>query len=431
MDKKTLPKGRFGRLARLAATSARTAGSLLRSGDASHSAAKTAAVLGQLRGLATKVGQMASYVDGLVPEQHRDAYETGMAKLQSATPTSSPESIRARVEEELGAPLDTLFAEWEDAPIASASIGQVHRARLPDGRQVAVKIQHPGITEALEADLRNAGLIETGFAAFGLRRFDSKRMLEELRTRFREELDYQLEADRQRAFTQIHAGIKDVVIPTIIDDRSTRRVLTSTFVEGLPFAEARDASAEERAAWAATLWGFVYRSTLVGGLFNADPHPGNYLFQPDGRVAFLDFGCVQPLSEAHRRRAVRLHRAAHRQDQAAFDQGVIDLLELRGGRYQQRAIEYSRASFRPLTESPFHLTQSYAAGLVETFKQLALDMRKGSADDNLVPLPEGMLFINRLQFGFYSVLARLDVEVDYRKVERSFIEAAGDGIEAV
>ncbi len=425
MDERKLPKGRLGRLARLAGTGARTAGALLLKREAEVDALKTAAVLGQLRGLAAKVGQMASYVDGVIPEQHRDAYEGAMSKLQAATSTSSPAAIRALVENELEGPLDQHFAEFDETPIASASIGQVHRARLPDGREVAVKIQHPGIAEAMEADLHNAGLIEVALSALGTRRFESRRLLQEVRQRFREELDYALEADRQRTFARIHAEDPEIHIPGVVDACSTARVLTTEFVHGRRFDEACAAPHDDRSRWCETLWRFVYKANLVGGLFNADPHPGNYLFQDDGHVAFLDFGCVQPLEPARRLNAAHMHSAAHRGDRAAFHQAARDMLHLRGGRYEARALEYVDACFRTLFESPFHITREYSAGLVQGFKDMAFEFRKGTGDE-FVPLPPGILFINRLQFGFYSVLARLDAAADYRQVEQSFIgEALG------
>ena len=423
MDERKIPKSRLGRFARLAGAGARTATSLIGGRGANASAAKTAAALGQLRGLATKVGQMASYVDGVVPEQHRGAYEKAMAGLQAATPTTPPDQIRARVSEELGGPLEAHFETWEDTPIASASIGQVHRATLLDGTPVAVKVQHPGIVDAMEADLNNAGLIELALSTLGTRRFESKRLLAEMRQRFREELDYALEAERQNAFARIHQGDPRIRVPKVFDSCSSHRVLTSEFVEGLPFAEACNASPEDRVAWCETLWRFVYKANLVGGFFNADPHPGNYLFNPDGCVTFLDFGCVQPITGQRRVSAARLHDAAHRNHREDFRVAGREMLHLRGGRYEDAAMAYLSLCFQTLFESPFHITRSYSASLVDAFKDLALEFRKGRGD-GFVPLPAGILFINRLQFGFYSVLARLDVAVDYRGVERGFIQEA-------
>ncbi len=420
-DPREPPKGRIGRLARLASVGARSGARMLLNRDADDAAKHAAEVLGNLRGLATKVGQMASYIDGVVPEGQRDSYEHWLGKLQSAAHHSTPEAIRGQVVAELGRPVDELFAEWDDAPLASASIGQVHRARLHDGRPVAVKVQHPGVAEAVEADLRNAGLLEAALAAVaGTRRFESKRVLEEIRERFREELDYTLEAERQRRFTALFAGDDQVVIPEVIDDHCTQRVLTTTFVEGLSLDAARARPEAERAVWCETLWHFVYKASLVGKLFNADPHPGNYFFQPDGRVAFLDYGCVQPVDPGRSVHACDLHRASHRGDLAAFREAGKRMLDLQGGPYETRALEYVELCFAPLFESPYRMSRDYVSTLVAEMKRLALDFRKGK-DDGYVPLPPGVFFLNRLQFGFYSVLARLDAPADYRTVEQRFL----------
>ena len=149
-----LPTGRIARFAKLASLGAQTGVQLLTSRDATAAAAKAAEVLGTLRGLAAKVGQMASYVEGAVPDAYRGAYEQALKSLHNGTNTSDPGAIRRVIESELGAPVEQLFSEWEETPFASASIGQVHRARLSDGRHVAVKVQHPGIEQAVENDQR-------------------------------------------------------------------------------------------------------------------------------------------------------------------------------------------------------------------------------------------------------------------------------------
>jgi len=422
--KDRLPTGRMGRLARLAVSGAKTGSSLLFSKDSRKSTLDSAAILGQLRGVATKVGQMASYVDGLVPVEHRDAFEAGMGKLQSAASESSPESIRATVALELGRPVSELFDRWEDKPIASASIGQVHRAWLSDGTQVAVKVQHPGIGEAMEADLRNAGLVELAISAtMGTAKFESKRMVREVKERFREELDYTLEATRQKKFAEIHRADPMIHIPKVFDEFCSKRVLTSEFVEGKTFNEAREASGEERKVWAETLWRFVYRAILCDGLFNADPHPGNYVFQEEGRICFLDFGCVQPMEEERRINAARLHRAAHQGDMDTFRVSACRLLETKGGEYEEMAYRYVRNCFKPILEAPYCITQTYSASLVHEFKDMCFDLLK-STDDDFVPMPPGVLFINRLQFGFYSILARLNVEADYAATEKLYLEDA-------
>ncbi|HMR09421.1 MAG TPA: AarF/UbiB family protein, partial [Polyangiaceae bacterium] len=249
------------------------------------------------------------------------------------------------------------------------------------------------------------------------------RIFEEIRTRFREELDYELEAKRQEEFRALHAGDDKIRIPSVVRERSKRRVLTSDLCAGTTLEEAADGSESERRAHAETMWRFVFKGNLVGGKFNADPHPGNYLFAEDGVVTFLDFGCVQPIEGVRLTRAQELHIAALGKDEAAFVEKAKVLLETRGGAYEKAAVEYSRKCFEPLFSPPFRITRSYVAELVDGVRDMkALLFQK---DGNVVPLPPGMVFINRLQFGFYSVLSRLDVDVDYAQVERRFFEEAG------
>lgn len=419
MAEKKIPEGRFGRLIRLAGVGARTGASLLLSKDGAAAAKQAAEVLGTLRGLAAKVGQMASYVDGMVPDEHRDAYETSLKSLRAAAPTSSPAAIRGVVEEDLGAPIDKLFASWDDEPLASASIGQVHRASLHDGTRVAVKVQHPGIAAAVESDLENAGVIEAMAGAFGPREMNTKGVFEEIKQRFREELDYSLEAERQMFFRDLHAGDPTIRIPRVIANRGSKRVLTTELAFGKSLDEAGEASEDVRRAYAETLWRFVFKGNLVGGMFNADPHPGNYLFADDGVITFLDFGCCEPIPPARLGLARDLHTSAVRRDEAAFRKAAALILETRGGHYEEAALAYSRRCFEPVFASPHRIERSYVASLVHDIRDMkkVLFMRDG----RFVPLPPGMLFMNRLQFGFYSVLARLDVTVDYASVERDFM----------
>lgn len=422
-----LPEGRIGRLARLAGAGLRAGASLVADGDGSSAAKHAAEVFGTLRGLAAKVGQMASYVDGVVPEGQRAAYETAMKGLRAAAPTSSIEEIRRLIEEELRAPIDRLFVRFDDVPIASASIGQVHRAQLESGHEVAVKVQHPGIVKALDADLANAGILQAMVGTVVGKRFKTKEQLEVVRQRFREELDYELEAERLRMFASFHPGDRAIHLPRVHTSHSSKRVLTTDFMHGEDFDTAAAASERDRRRWAETLWRFVYKSILVHGNFNADPHPGNFLFRDDGAVVFLDFGCVQPIAETHQRRARVIHRAAMARDEAAFGEGVAALLEAKPGKLRKLAIAYTRKCFEPLFNAPYRITRPYAASLVDEMKSMAVDARKAD-DEEFFPMPENMVFMNRLQFGFYSVLARLDVDADYRSVERSiFGELDGAG----
>ena len=418
-----VPTGRLGRFVKLAGVGARASVDMLAKRGSEKVAERAAEVLGNLRGLAAKLGQTASYVDGFVPETHRAVYEKALSALRTAAPHSSTEAIRTLVEAELGSPIERLFASWTDEPIASASIGQVHRAELPNGQAVAVKVQHPGIDRAIESDLSNVGLLESFVGVVGPRSLNSGAVLEEVKTRFREELDYRLEAERQEQFRALHADDPKIAIPRVIRERSARRVLTMELVKGATLEEAAQASVELRQSYAETLWRFVFKGNLVGGMFNADPHPGNYLFQPDGSVTFLDFGCIQPIA-GHRLEAARdLHRAALTKDEPAFLRAAAIILESKGGSYEAAATAYSRLCFEPVFASPFRITPEFASSLVREIKTVKDQLF--AKDKSFVQLPSGMLFMNRLQFGFYSVLARLDVSVDYADVERRFLSEAG------
>jgi len=417
-----LPVGRLSRFSSLARVGLRTGASLLLAREAEFAAKHAAEVLGRLRGLAAKVGQMASYIDGFIPEAHREHFEVALRGLRASAPRSAPEAVIRVIEDELDAPIGELYSEFEVEPFASASIGQVHRARLNDGRAVAVKVQHPGIERAIEADLDNGAVFERLVSVFGPRALDSKRLYAELSQRIREELDYRLEAERQAQFARIHSGDESIRIPAVIPERSARRVLTSELMHGHTLEWAAEQSAALRAQFAAVLWRYVYRGNLVGGVFNADPHPGNYLFGEDGSIAFLDYGCVQPIGSDRLRDARKLHLAARLGDEQSFRQRCVKILGTRGGSYEAAAVAHSRMSMEPLFSSPFRITREFVSDMLKNV--LALKSELFSADKSFTSIPEGLLFMNRLHFGFYSVLARLDACVDYRAVEEQFCRAA-------
>ena len=194
-------------------------------------------------------------------------------------------------------------------------------------------------------------------------------------------------------------------------------------VQGATVEEAALAPQELRQSYARTLWRFVFKGNLVGGMFNADPHPGNYLFQPDGSVTFLDFGCIQPIRGDRLEAARDLHRAALSGDEVGFRRAAAVILESKGGSYEAAATAYSRRCFEPVFASPFHITTEFASSLVQEI--VTVKEQLWAKDKSFVQLPTGMLFMNRLQFGFYSVLARLDVQVDYAAEERRFLSEAG------
>ncbi|HKP56158.1 MAG TPA: AarF/ABC1/UbiB kinase family protein [Polyangiales bacterium] len=418
-DEQDLPTGRWARLSRVARVGARSGLALIGRGDGSAAAEQALELLGNLRGLAAKVGQMASYIDGMVPEEQREAYERALAGLQRTTPSSPFAKVRTVIERELGASLEQKFAAFEPVPMASASIGQVHRARLHDGTEVAVKVQHPGIEAAIETDLSSAGSI-VGFVARVLPSgMNTREIHEEVARHFREELDYRLEAERQHAFASFHAGDPQIHVPRVFESHSARRVMTSELVSGMSFDAACKLSEAQRRNYAEVLWRFVFKAMLVHGLFNADPHPGNYLFHEDGRITFLDFGCVQRIDPGMLAAARIMHAAAISGEVERFRRAAAQGCRTRPGPYESDLLDYLWHCYEPLRSAPCHVTRDYVVDIVRATQHMKRHMISKSS--NVTPLPNGIVLANRLQFGFYSVLARLDVPVDYAAVDREIL----------
>jgi predicted unusual protein kinase regulating ubiquinone biosynthesis (AarF/ABC1/UbiB family) len=254
--------------------------------------------LGQMRGAAMKVGQMISMLefDGL-PEDERDELQRRLAALRDDVPPVRFADLEKMMRKEFGGPLSQTFRDFDEQAFAAASIGQVHRAVTLDGTDVAVKIQYPGVAEAVETDLRNATLLLplVKRLAPGL---DSKALLAEMRERISEELDYELEAQNQRRIGRLMRGHPFALVPRVHTDLSTRRVLVSDFVQGEGFETVRRADEAQRDRYGEIVFrvhfGLLYRDRIALG----DPHPGNYLLTGDGRVCFLDFGLVRNVSAA-------------------------------------------------------------------------------------------------------------------------------------
>jgi predicted unusual protein kinase regulating ubiquinone biosynthesis (AarF/ABC1/UbiB family) len=227
-------------------------------------------------------------------------------------------------EEYDGEPVESLFDSIEHEAFAAASIGQVHRGRLIDGREVAVKIQYPGIAEALDADLKNAGMLVRMARALapGL---DAREVTRELRERVLEELDYEYEAQNQRAFARAYRDHPFIYVPDVITRLSRRRVLVTEFVEGIDFDEILELGHEERNRFGEILFRGSFGSIYHLQHFNADPHPGNYLLMDDGRVAFLDFGMTKKLDNEQIALQQRAFDAASRNDPEAFRTALVDL----------------------------------------------------------------------------------------------------------
>ncbi len=266
--------------------------------------------LGTMKGAAMKVGQVLSFLDtGLIPPEHRDEFQRKLAALRDSAPTVTFKEMRKVIESDLGGPLSEFFSEFNEVPIAAASIGQVYRARLAqDGREVAVKVQYPGVAAAVRADLQNLGMILrlARRIAPGL---DPKAIGDEIRLRIEEELDYELEAQNQRSLARIYRGHPFILVPQVVGELSREKVLVSEFVEGIGFEEVKDYPQEQRDRLGEILFRFYFGCLYRHHQFSGDPHPGNSMLLNDGRVAFFDFGLFKRMPAAAVELEIQVARA--------------------------------------------------------------------------------------------------------------------------
>ena len=272
--------------------------------------------LGNMKGLAMKLGQMMSYLS-VLPEDG----EEQLAALQDAVPPMDRDLVTAVIRDQLGAAPEDVFATFDYEPIAAASVGQVHRARLEDGRAVAVKLQYPGVDQAFEADLANLDEM-TQFASLTMKA-DVSEYLGILFDSFRGELDYCAEQRNQQRLADLYRGHPFVVVPETIADLCRRRVLVTEYVEGQRFRDAvAGRSQEDRNRVGEVMYRFAF-GCIMNGFFSGDPHPGNYLFLDDGRVCFLDFGMVMDIGAVADGNVIRqVFEGALEGDQPQIDDGL-------------------------------------------------------------------------------------------------------------
>jgi len=377
-----------------------------------RTAASVADTLGHLRGALMKLGQMASYLDEGLPEPLRVA----LAGLQEGAPPMTAELAASVVEAELGAPPWRLFARWDPLPVAAASIGQVHRAVTLDGRDVAVKVQYPGVDEAIRADLGTAGTLFRGLSHLypGL---DPGPLVDELSDRLREELDYRHEADNQQLFADFYADHPFIAVPAVVPELSAGRVLTSEWAPGVRFEEALDWPAEDRDRVAETIFRFVFRSIYRVHAFNGDPHPGNYRVERGGRVWFLDFGLVKRFEPAETATfASMIQSIVLERDPVRFRQVVEDAgLLARGLPFTDADIAAYFSAFYELVREPEPrlVDAAYASELVRrTFD--ASGPHGGIL--NAANIPPPFVIIQRINLGLVAVLARLGATANWRLI---------------
>src|SRR5436309_8660514 len=311
-DDSSIPKGRIRRTAQVGSAvgtqGARYAGTraanITRSKEAGdealenrhlEAAERMVQTLGKMKGAAMKIGQLASFIDTeFLPPEYRELYQEQLAELRTSAPPMPWKKVSKVLDEEWDEPCEELFEDFEHEAAAAASIGQVHRAVLPDGRRVAVKVQYPGIAEALRADLQNAQMLMRMAKALapGL---DAKAAANELKERVLEELDYEYEAQNQRTFARGYRGHPFIYVPDVVTRLSRRRVLVTEWVDGAPFDGVKQLSQDAKDRFGEIVFRFCFGSIYHLQHFNAAAHPGNYLLLNDGKVAFLDYGLTKHL----------------------------------------------------------------------------------------------------------------------------------------
>ncbi len=371
--------------------------------------------LDQMKGMAMKVGQILSYMDGALPEEAQAA----LRKLQTGTRSVRFETMRESIESALGGQLEELFEAFEPEPIASASVGQVYRARFQD-RAVAVKVQYPGIRDTIHGDFsRLEGFSRIASLAASV---DGPAIVQELRERFEEECDYTNEAAWQNWFRERFSAQAGALVPEAILERSALTVLTSEWMTGADFyAFVEHASNTRKQEVARTLLRFAFHSLFRLGCLNADPHPGNYLFpEPSAdhqQVVFLDFGCVRRLDT----------------DFVASERRLFELvLEDRRSEFQEAMLATGMVAKPKRFDFDFHwqlLCHQWAPYRERDFEFTSEYIRAGSqytgpSNPNLrlLAFPPQWIWVQRLIWGLHSVLMRLGAKGDFASVARESLD---------
>ncbi len=368
----------------------------------------------ELRGVAMKLGQMLSYVDDGLPPEMRKL----LAVLQRDAPRLPIATVRGVLREELGRDPDSVFDSFEEAPLAAASIGQVHRARLKDGTRVAVKVQLPGIEKAMRADLKNGKVVGLLHKAL-LVNAGVEGVLGELEERLLDECDYRKEAAYQESFCRRFQGHPTIVVPKVFPGVSSQRVLVSELMEGRSYQQwlAGNPSPEVRRRAARALYRFYLGSLYLDGLFNCDPHPGNYLFRDDGRIVFLDFGCCRPFPEERRRAWIAMQRAV----QADAPEGIEQAARVIGF-IPKNVHSFDRDALRELMR---HLYEPYLADAAYDFAmhRPAKTFRSMfTHNPNLfrMDMPPDAVFLNRITFGLVSLMAEIGVPLNTYRLSGAY-----------
>jgi predicted unusual protein kinase regulating ubiquinone biosynthesis (AarF/ABC1/UbiB family) len=377
-------------------------------------------VLGELKGGAMKFGQALSIFEAAMPEELAGPYRATLTKLQDAAPPMPAATVHKVLATELGAGWRRKFSAFDDTPAAAASIGQVHRGVWKDGRPVAVKVQYPGAGDALISDFTQVARVGR-IAAGWIPGLDIKPILEELKTRVVEELDYRLEADAQAKFAESFRGDEVFAIPEVV--AATQHVIVSEWLEGIPLSRLiAEGTQEERDLGARRYLEFLLAGPARAGLLHADPHPGNYRLTADGRFGVLDFGAVKRLPEGMPLEIGRLLTLALAEDADAVVAG------LREEGFIKASIEIDGKALldylRPFLEPARHTTWTFSrAWMRELFTYLNDPRRPQWSMGLKLNLPPEYLLIHRVWLGGIGVLCQIEGEVPVLQVLAEWLPA--------
>ncbi len=383
-----------------------------------RNAARTRRVLGDLKGGALKAGQLMSTVEAVFPQDPEDTWREALTGLQESNRALPLAEVEPVLVAELGPAWRELFSAFDPVAVAAASLGQVHRATWPDGRAVAVKVQYPGVREALSADLRTlsaAGRV-TALVARGLA---LPPLVAEMRTRLVEELDYEHEARTQTAFADAYAGDPDVLVPRVV--RATPRVLVMEWVEGTPLAVvATTGTQAERDRAAGRYQRFLVSGPERTGLLHTDPHPGNFRVLPDGRLGVLDFGSSLALPDGMPATFGRLIAALLADDPALVLQRLREDGFVRPGVELEvdKLVDYMAPFSVPAREESFRFSRAWLRG---EFGRVNDPRNPDFGVALTLTLPAEHLFTHRVWLSMVGVLCQLEAEVAVRPVLRRWL----------
>ncbi|MFN2489767.1 MAG: ABC1 kinase family protein [Actinomycetota bacterium] len=373
-------------------------------------------MLGEMKGAAMKLGQLASFYEFGTPSEYLTTYRDAMTMLQNSAPPMDAATAKSVIAEEFGKPAEDVFASFEDASVAAASIGQVHRATLPSGETVAVKIQYPGVDEAIRSDLKNVSAMSKLAVAIAPN-LDPKEVADEVRERVLEELDYRREAANQQRIARLFNGHPFIVVPKVYPAYCRTRVITQEFIEGAPFMSSFGWAQEDKDQLAEILYRFFYGSLNRFLLFSADPHPGNYLLLDDGRVAFLDFGLVRSVDPGTLQLLHEVVLALIADDKQAGRTALEGLGILNRKTPEIDAIwDHLKMLNGPVLEdrevkmTPPLVGEIAAAGF-DPGSDAFQTLRK-------VGVPGVIVTLNRMSFGVTSLLGRLEATANWHAIAR-------------